>query len=215
MKKYFITGLIILLPLAVTVLLVRFFFNLLTEPFVGIVGPLLAQLNIGYAHSTLTQLISQILVLIVLFLSTVALGILTRWFFVHSLLGLGESVLHRIPLISPIYKTCKDVINTLFSDSTTSFKQVVMVPFPTPSTSSIGLVTRDDVTALSNGKTDGLVAVFVPTTPNPTSGFLIMFPRKDLVFLDMSVEEALKFVISCGVIMAPLHRVNQPPADGS
>lgn len=205
MKKYFATGLIILLPVAVTLLLVRFFFNLLTDPFVGIVGPLINHLFPGQAHPHLTKIISQLLILVVLFLTTVGLGMLTRWFFINSLLHFGERLIQRIPLIRSVYKTSKDVINTIFSDRSTSFKQVVLVPFPTRETRSIGLITQDDVSSLTNGKTDKLIAVFVPTTPNPTSGFLIMYSPSDLVYLDLSIEDALKFVISCGVIMAPIN----------
>lgn len=204
-KKSFVTGLIILLPIAVTILLVRFFFNLLTEPFTGIVGPFINHLFPGKAHPHLTKLISQLLILIVLFLTTVGLGMVTRWFLVHSLLHYGEQIINRIPLIRSVYKTCKDVITTIFSDRSTSFKQVVLVPFPTMATRSIGLITQEDVSSLTPNRPGKLIAVFVPTTPNPTSGFLIMYSPDDLVYLDLSVENALKFVISCGVIMSPLN----------
>jgi uncharacterized membrane protein len=211
MKKYFVTGLIILLPLTVTILLVRFFFNLLTEPFIGIVGPLIDHFFPGQVHPHITELVSQLLILVVLFLFTVGLGMLTRWFFLHSLLHYGEQLIQRIPLIRSVYKASKDVIHTIFSERSTAFKQVVLVPFPTRDTRSIGLITQADVTTLTHGKTDQLVAVFVPTTPNPTSGFLIMYSPSELVYLDLSVENALKFVISCGVIMAPIHPKEAPP----
>lgn len=205
MKKYFITGLIILLPITVTILLVRFFFNLLTDPFMGFVGPFINHLFPGQSHPHVTQMISQLLILIFLFVTTVSLGALTRWFLVHSLLHYGEQIINRIPLIRSIYKTCKDVITTIFSDRSTSFKQVVLVPFPTMATRSIGLITQEDVSSLTPNRPGPLVAVFVPTTPNPTSGFLIMYSPEDLIYLDLSVENALKFVISCGVIMSPLN----------
>ena len=197
MKKYLVTGLIILLPAAVTILIVRFFFNLLTEPFVGIVGPLIEKLHLGHAHAWMIQLISQLLVLMVLILATGLIGMLARWFFIHSLLNFGERLLQRIPLISPVYKTSKDIINTIFSDRSVSFKQVVLAPFPSKTALTIGLVSCE--------KSGDLVAVFIPTTPNPTSGFLAMFKSEDLTYLDLSVEEALKFVISCGVIPVSLN----------
>lgn len=209
MKKYFITGLVILLPLAVTILIVRFFFNLLTEPFVGMIGFFLQKYHLDPAYVGIARLISQILILILLFFATVMLGMLTRWFFVHSLLSYGEKLLQRIPLISPVYKTCKDVIQTIFSDRSSSFKQVVLAPFPNPETSTLGLVTREDLSSLSADHTSGLVAVFVPTTPNPTSGFLVFFRPDQLTYLTMSVEEALKFIISCGVITAPFNQAEK------
>lgn len=194
MKRHLVTGLVILLPLAVTVLLVRFFFNLLTEPFVGIVGPLIDRYH---AHNWIIQLVSQLLILLFLFLATVCIGMLARWFFVHALLNFGEKLLHRIPLISPVYKTSKDIINTIFSDHSSSFKQVVLAPFPSKTACTIGLVSRQEP--------GELVAVFIPTTPNPTSGFLALFKSEDLVYLDMSVEDAFKFIISCGVIPSPIN----------
>lgn len=205
MKKTFITGLVILLPIAVTILLVRFFFNLLTKPFVGAIGPTLAYFHLGEVHPTLTYLVSQVLILVVLFLATLLIGTLTRWFFVHSLITYGERLLQRVPLISPIYNTCREVIKTIFSSQETSFKQVVLVPFPSRETLTIGFVTRDEVKGLVSGEGVGRVAVFVPTTPNPTSGFLVLFKAEELVYLDMTVENAFKFIISCGVIMAPFN----------
>lgn len=210
MRKTFATGLIILLPVAVTILIVRFFFNVLTDPFIGIVGPLFDRLFPGGSHPHIAKIVSQLLILVILFLGTVGLGVLTRWFFMHSLLSYSEWLIHRIPLIRSIYKTCKDVINTLFSDRSTAFKQVVLVPFPTRETRSIGLITQNDVSSLCKGTNGPLVAVFVPTTPNPTSGFLIMYSSDDLVHLDLSVEEALKFIISCGVIAAPINPKGEP-----
>lgn len=205
MKKHFVTGLIILLPVAVTILVVRFFFNLLTEPFVGAVSHFLSYYQFGERYPSLTILLSQILILILLAAFTVGLGILTRWFFVYSLISWSERLLHRIPLISPVYRICKDVINTIFSTQSASFKQVVLVPFPNKETRTLGLVTREVVGSLKGDHSEELVGVFVPTTPNPTSGFLVMFEPRDLIYLDMAVEDAFKFIISCGVIGAPFN----------
>jgi uncharacterized membrane protein len=99
------------------------------------------------------------------------------------------------------------VIKTIFGTTTRSFKQVVLVPFPNKETYSLGLVTREEIPAFKGGEEKELIAVFVPTTPNPTSGFLMMFEAEDLVFLDMRVEDAFKYIISCGVIMSPFVKV--------
>lgn len=207
MKKYFITGLIILLPLAVTIGVAMFLINLLTDPFVGIVKSIFAYYDIlesGFlflSASQLQQIASQVLVLLFLFFFTVLLGTIARWFLIHSLLRLWDYLIHRIPLVRSIYKTCQDVINTVLQGNNKSFKQVVLVPFPTSESQSVGLVTREDVKGLGKDSDSSLVAVFIPTTPNPTSGFLIFFEEKDLVYLDISIEEALKYVISCGLIL--------------
>lgn len=143
--------------------------------------------------------ISQLAILVLLFFITVFLGILARYIFFNSLLRLWDWLIHRIPLISTIYKASQDVINTVFTSKTKSFKQVVVVKFPNPHTDSVGLLTQDSIKGLGNPD-DEYAAVFVPTTPNPTSGFLILYPKKDLVYIDMKVEDAFKYVISCGVL---------------
>lgn len=206
MKKYLLTGLAILLPLAVTFWIVSFLFNLLTVPFLGITQELLdwsGLLDNGLSFLSGEQIqtyISQFLILAFLLFATVLLGFFARWVFIHYLFQFGDYILHRIPLIKSIYKTSQDVVKALFLQDTKAFKQVVMVPFPNETSHSIGLVTREDLSALNQ---HGRIAVFVPTTPNPTSGFLIMFKKEDVTYLDMKVEEALKYVISCGVILTP------------
>lgn len=207
MKKYFVTGLVILLPLALTLAIVSFIFNLLTDPFVGGVRSILdyfdlLETNFLFLNSTEVQTFaSKIIILVLLFYFTVVLGVLARWFFFHYILKFWDYLIHRIPVVSSIYKTCQEVINTIFASKTKSFKQVVLAPYPKEDTYSIGLVTCDDVKGL-NIANDRMLAVFVPTTPNPTSGFLMVYKESDVIYLKMSVEEAFKYVISCGVIVS-------------
>lgn len=206
MKKYFVTGLIILLPLTLTAAIIIFIFNLLTGPFLGVVRAIFENYNLfqnGFLIFNTTQVqtfTAQLLIIIILFLFTVFLGLVTRWFFFHSLLRLADRILHTIPIVNSIYKVTQDIIKTIFTTETNSFKQVVLVPFPNNETYSIGLITREGMPGLEETTHFDAVAVFVPTTPNPTSGFLMMYKPKDLVYLDMKVEDALKYVISCGVI---------------
>ena len=212
MKKYFVTGLVILLPLALTIMIIVFVINFLTEPFVGIFSAIFQHYNLfenGFLFFSAAQLqifISQVLILILLFFFTISLGIIARWFFINYLLDLWDYVLHRIPLVSSIYKTSQDVIKNLFASKANSFKQVVLVRFPNPDTLTVGLVTRENFPGLPNSN-ESLVAVFVPTTPNPTSGFLLMFKPEEVTYLDMKVEDAFKYIISCGVIMTPFKSI--------
>lgn len=216
LKALFITGLVILLPLALTLAIVIFLFNLLTEPFVDIVKAILGHYSLfqsGFLFLSADQvqkLFSQIIILVLLFFLTVSLGLIARWFFFHYLVRIWEKMLAKIPFINGVYKACRDIIQTLFASSSNSFKQVVLVPFPSPGVFAIGLVTNENITGIHSEK--AYIAVFVPTTPNPTSGFLMMFREEDLVYLDMKVEEALKYVISCGVINTPLNPVTKEEA---
>lgn len=213
MKKYFWTGLAILAPVAFTVAITLFLINILTTPFLGITQAILARLHLfqeGFLFLSKEQVIvlcSEALILLFLFGITILLGALTRWFFVHYLLRLGDSVIHRIPVVNAVYKTSQEVIKTLFSDTATAFKKVALVPFPHAHMRTIGFVTREHVPG-PNG--ESYASVFVPTTPNPTSGFLMLFHEKDITQLDMPVEDAFKFIISCGVIASPFDSKTAP-----
>lgn len=210
-KKYFITGLALLLPATLTIVITIFIFNFLTVPFAGFVRSILEYYGLidqGFLFLSATQVMqygSQLLILVALILFTLLLGFLARWFFFHYIVRFGEYILHRIPIVNTVYKTTKDVIKTVFTEKNNAFKQVVMVPFPSTTTYSIGLITRDKIEEFAGTNYAGLVAVFVPTTPNPTSGFLMLFKETDVVYLDMSVESALKYVISCGMITTPFN----------
>lgn len=204
MKRYFITGLIILLPLAVTLAIAVFFFNLLTEPLAGIVSHIFEKYDILESDyffakgSRIQYFVSQILTLLFFFFFTVLIGMITRYFFVSYLLSLWDYLIHKIPFIRTIYKTSKDVITTIFSSKENAFKQVVLAPYPTPTSYSVGFLTQ-------KGAAGEKSAVFIPTTPNPTSGFLMLYEEKELIFLDMKVEDAFKYIISCGVINIPFN----------
>lgn len=212
MKKYFVTGLVILLPLAVTIAIVAFVMNFLTKPFVGAVSTFLKEFDIinrGFLVFSPEQTLkygSQILILICLVLFTLVLGMITRWFFFRSLISLSDKILHKIPLVNKVYKTTQEIIKTLFSQDKNTFKQVVMVPFPKPGSYVIGLVSRESPKQCTDKAGQKLYSVLVPTTPNPTTGFLLMYSEDEMITLDMKVEDAIKYIVSCGVI-TPEHPV--------
>ncbi len=207
MKKYFITGLVILLPLVITIAIVGFIIKVLTNPFMGMISSVLSHLHIidkGFLFLKPEQLIrvtSQLLILVLLFLVTVGLGIIARWFFINSLMKLGDKILRRIPLVNTVYKTTQDIIQTLFVSDKKSLKQVVMIPFPQPGIYAMGLISRDAPKVCCEKTNADLISVLIPTTPNPTTGFLLMYPKEQLIYLDIKPEEAIKYIVSCGVII--------------
>lgn len=207
MKKHFITGLVILLPLTVTILVLGFLINLLTQPFIGLVSSFFSHwhiINRGFLFLTPEQLIrygSQLLILITLFLITLFLGMITRWFFINALFRIGDRVLHKIPIVNTVYKTTQEIIKTIFVSDKNSFKQVVMAPFPYPGTYMLGLIAREAPDECSKKVNEELISVLIPTTPNPTTGFLVMYNKKDLFYLDIKPEDAIKAIVSCGVIV--------------
>lgn len=206
MKKYFITGLVILLPLALTIAIVGFIFNFLTVPFLGIVKTVFDHYHLfdeGFFLLNANQiqnLVAQFLILVSLFFIVITLGYIARLFLFKTFIKMAEYIVKRIPLVNSIYKTCQEIIKTIFTSKANSFKQVVLVQFPNPNTYAIGFITQEQIPCLGNTPQSNTVAVFVPTTPNPTSGFLVMLKPTDLTYLNMKIEDAFKFIISCGVI---------------
>ena len=215
MKKYFLTGLVILLPVAVTIVVILFVVNFFTEPFIGLSSSLIYKWDLfphGILFLTQEQVIqysSRILILFFLFFATVALGVITRWFFINAIIKLCDKILHKIPLINTVYKTSQDIIKTIFVSDKNSFKQVVMVPFPRPGVYVLGLIARESPHCCSQKVGEELISILVPTTPNPTTGFLLMFKKEEIIFVDMKPEDAIKYIVSCGVIL-PGEKPPQP-----
>lgn len=205
MKRYFAAGLAILLPIVLTALILRFFVNLLTEPFLGIVRSIFAYYHINTSFLFLSKdqaevILSRFLILITLFLMVLLIGFIVRHFFVKGFLDLMDNLLHRVPIVNKIYKAIQEVMHTLFVHEGPAFSTVVLVPFPHNKTYSVGLITKEALPPGSDKEHLDLVSVFVPGTPNPTMGFMLLFRREQLIFVDMKVEDALKFIISCGVM---------------
>lgn len=206
MKKYFLTGLLILLPLALTIAIVVFVVDFLTQPFIGAVTPLVKKFipldrDLFLVHPD--QLIlygSKLLILVALFVTTAALGMVARWFFVKSLISLGDKILHRIPLVNKVYKTSQEIIKTLLVTDKDSFKQVVLIPFANDSCYVLGLVSRDSPESCNRASQKNLASILMPTAPNPTTGYLFLHEKEKLIHVDMKTEEAIKFIVSCGVV---------------
>lgn len=202
MKKYFFTGLVTLLPVAVTIWVFTFIVHLLTTPFMGIMMSLLKRLP-NYGPLTSEQgvrTISEILILIFLFLFIFFLGLIARRFFFHSLIKFGDRILDRIPLVNKVYKTSKEIVQSLFANKGQALKQVVLLPFPNKDSYCIGLIASSSPKTCSEKTEKELLSVFIPTTPNPTTGFLVMIPKEELIYLEMTSEQAIKYVVSCAVI---------------
>lgn len=206
LKKNLITGLVILLPIAVAFALLGFLINLFTAPFVDLVSSILMKLNLhptGFLFFTSEEVIryiSKLLILILLAIIVVILGFFTRWFVVHSFFSLTDKIIKKIPVINTIYKASQEITKTFFKTNQTAFQQVVMVPFPSKGMYALGLVSRDAPQACSDLVGSQMMSVLVPTTPNPTSGFLLMVDKEDLIYLDMRPEDAIKYIVSVGVI---------------
>lgn len=215
MRKNFITGLILLLPLAITIAVLSFVINFLTKPFLSFMHDALNRFEFmhkGFLFLSPEQILlytSKVLILFALFLFTLALGLFTRWFLTKSLINLSDRILQRIPIINTVYKTTQDIIKTLFVSDRKSFEKVVMVPFPRPDIYVLGLLVREAPKSCCEKVNKDLVSVLVPTTPNPTTGFLMMIERDQIIHVNIKPEDAIKYIISCGVII-PGETVSTP-----
>jgi len=207
LKNNLIAGLMILLPIVVTMALLGFLIDLFTHPFVDLVSATLIKFNItprGFLFLSSEQMIrytSKLLILILLCVFTIFLGVLARWFVTKSVFSLTDKILHKIPVINTIYKASQELTKTVFKGEKTSFQQVVMCPFPSAGTYALGLVAREAPASCNASVGSELISVLVLTTPNPTSGFLLMYPQNDLIYLNIKPESAIKYIVSGGVLI--------------
>ncbi len=202
MKKYFLTGLIILIPTTLTLAIVQFLINLLTAPFLGIVDIILSQtLWFGKLSSReLAEPISKLLILLFLVVLIISIGFLARIFIINYILHSIDLMIHRIPWINKIYQTFKETVHALFKPSKSEFSRVALVPFTRSGSYCIGFITKDELDADQSPEPSHQITVFVPGAPNPTAGYMLLFERSQLIYLDMKVEDAVKYLLSCGVI---------------
>ena len=190
MKKYFLTGLAVCIPIAVTILVIRFVVELL-DGLVHLLPKAYQPINVlGTNLPGLGVVLAIVIILLVGFFASNFLG--------KKLVSYWDKLLGRIPVIRSIYTAVKQVMDTLFSSNDESFKKVLLIEYPRKGSWSIAFQTNKGFEGVPN-ETD-TVTVFIPTTPNPTSGFLMIMPRRDVVELDMSVEQAFKMVVSLGVV---------------
>jgi uncharacterized membrane protein len=209
MKKHLLTGIILLLPVVLTVWIIGFAVNFLTKPFMGIVSHFLQETHIanrGVLFLSPQQALmysSQLIILTCLFFFILFLGMITRWYLFRWFIQIGERILQRLPFVNKIYKAAKDIVTHLFGQDKNSFKQVVLVPFPKEGIYTLGFLSQPVPKEFSELITHELISVFIPTTPNPTTGFTIMYRKESIIIIDMKPEDAIKFVVSCGMVTPP------------
>jgi uncharacterized membrane protein len=199
MRKYFITGLLILVPLAIT----AWVLNLVISTMDQSLFLLPARWQPEYVFGMNIPGLGAILTLLIVFFT----GLLTRNFIGNYVVSLWERLLQRIPIVNSLYSSIKQVSDTLFSSSGNAFRKALLVQYPRQGSWTIAFLTGVPGGDVKNHLQGDYVSVYVPTTPNPTSGFFLMMPRADVIELDMSVDVALKYIVSMGVV-AP----EPPPA---
>ena len=193
-RNYFLTGLVVAGPVAVTLWLIWYFVTWVDN----LVRPVIP---VAYRPETYLPVNIPGLGLITVFVALTLLGFLTANFVGSRLVDFGEGLLSRMPIVRPIYRTTKQIFQTLFSSSDSSFRHVGLVEFPAPGMWSLVFLTQPPSPAIARHLPQSEhVSAFLPCTPNPTTGFFFYAPRKDVIDLDITVEQAMSLLISAGII---------------
>lgn len=195
MKRYFITGLLVLVPLFITVWALTTLISIMDSSLLLLPSNWRPEAQFGRAIPG----IGAILTLLIIFVT----GLIATNFFGKRLILLWEALLSRVPVVKTIYHGVKQVSDTIFSDSGQAFRKALLVQYPREGSWTIAFMTGQPGGDVTNHLKGEYVSVYVPTTPNPTSGFFLMMPRRDVIELDMSVDQALKYIISIGVVAPP------------
>ena len=193
-RSWFFTGILVMTPLILTIYVVWAFITFVDN----LVVPLVP---IEYRPSYYLPFSIPGLGLIIVFLFTTFVGILATGLLGRTLIRLWENILSRMPVVRSVYSAIKQILETVMATQSDAFRQAVLVEYPRKDIWAIGFVTGSTKGEVSENVNKKMVNVFMPTTPNPTSGFLLFFPEKDLIFLEMSVEDALKLVVSGGMVV--------------
>ncbi|GMQ90129.1 MAG: DUF502 domain-containing protein [Gammaproteobacteria bacterium] len=195
-RRYLIAGLLVWVPVGITWFVIKFMIDLMDQTLLLLPPDFRPENLLGFRVPGVGVLLTIVILLVT---GVVAANLIGR-----KLVQLGERLLARIPLVRSIYSGVKQVMETMFSDSGKSFRSVVLIEYPRKEIWTLAFLTGDRGTSEVENKTGKpLSHVFVPTTPNPTSGFFLMVPTDDVVVLDLSVDEGLKMIISAGVVVPP------------
>ncbi len=193
LRTYFLTGLFITIPLVVTILLLIWAFNQTDAILGGLIFRIFKIRVMGLGLITLLILITLT-------------GLLAHNYLGRKLISFGENILHKIPILSKVYGTAKQITETLTKADKNSFRQVVLVEYPRKGLYSPGFLTSEAPISINTQTNQKLISVLIPTVPNPVTGFLIFVPEEDVMVLDMSIEEGFKLIITAGVIQPKENR---------
>ena len=196
-RNYFFTGILVTVPILITLYVT---WIVITFIDIKVAGLLPEYLNFREAFPY--QIPGLGLIIVIIFVTLI--GALTPGLLGRTFLRFGERIVSKMPVVRSIYSAIKQIMETVMSTNSNSFREVVLVQYPRKELWVIGFVTGSTKGEVKRtlSKDKHLINVFIPTTPNPTSGFLLFVPKKDLIYLDMSVEQAVKMVISGGIVAA-------------
>ena len=192
MKKYLITGLLIWIPLVITIWVLKLVVDTLDQSLLLLPEQWRTESFLGVHIPGLGVILTVVIVFVT--------GVFATNFFGAQLVVFWHEILHRIPVVNSIYSSVKQISDTLFSSSGQAFRKALLVQWPHPGMWTVAFLTGRPGGDVANHLQGDFVSVYVPTTPNPTGGYFVVVARKDVIELDMSVDAALKYIISMGVV---------------
>jgi uncharacterized membrane protein len=192
LRKWLLAGLLVVVPVAITVWVLQWIIGILDQTLLILPGQWHPDRLLGFHLPGFGVLLTLAILLVI--------GATASNFLGRRLMKLGDAIVSRIPVVRSIYSSVKQVSDPLFSESGNAFRTAVLVQWPRPDVWTIGFVTGQPGGDVINHLPGDFLSVYVPTTPNPTGGYFVMMQRKDVIELDMSVDTALKYIISMGVV---------------
>ncbi len=199
--NYFFTGLFIALPLAITAFLILFLIRNIGEPASDfLLKPVLAYFEKSVPSTGFGGMLVDFFSMIIVVALITSLGVLSQFIATKFVITISEKAINKIPFVGVVYRTAKQIVDTFSKQNKAVFQKVALVEFPRKGVWSVGFLTSQTKGEIASVSDEKLLNIFVPTTPNPTSGFLMAVPEKDVVFLEMSVGDAMKFIISGGAV---------------
>ena len=209
LRKAFFSGSLVLLPLGITIFVINFLLVNFGEP----VGAVLIEFfKINIPDKLFFNLLVNIFSLFVVFAILTLIGLLSRYFVGRWFINLSERIIVKVPFINAVYNTVKQVVDTFSKNNKAVFQKVVLVEYPRKGCFGVGFLTGEARGEVGEKIGKNFLNVFIPTTPNPTSGFLILFPEDEVKILDMAVADGMKFIISGGAVV-PENLRNQTSED--
>lgn len=201
MKKYLIAGLIILVPAMLSILLIVFLFDFFTTPFMPIIESFLFKIFPFIKSEIAFDVLSRVVVVIILCVIITLLGVVARLFFFDTLINIANGIFSKIPFVKSVYKLIKDVTTSFASHERKAFTKTTMINFPSKDSYAIGFESGEVPKEIQDKVNKKLKPVFIPASPHPISSFLVLAPIEDLNNIDIKNEDAVKFIVSCGLVL--------------
>ena len=196
LRTYFLTGILVTAPISITIYLAWAFIDFVDTT----VTPLIPA---QYQPETYLKFSVPGLGIAIVVVTLTAIGFLTANYLGRALIRMGERLVDRMPVVRSVYSALKQILETVIKQSSNAFRQCVLVEYPRKGLWVVAFITAETEGEIRRTLDRELISVFVPTTPNPTSGFIIFVPKEDLTYLDMTIEEGMKLVVSAGLVSPP------------